>query len=344
MRRCALPLATCLAALSLAPGSTHAQTANDEATVSVSFEGGDFAEYLDQLRSSTSDPINVVLQGRAASLDVGQVRLLDVSVSQAIEAIAPPGSRDITITTDDGESITASLDVRTVGDVYVVAVEAYQHQTRRHDSANAKRFYDLSSIVGPDATPYTRLTLADVNTAIETGVNLGEPTPRNATLQFHAETGLLMARAGDQDQIAIDDIVSRLNNIAHQRMEEARIARLLRIDESRQELREARARIQQTVEPLWNEHQALTVELADQRVNLVHAGSDEEEQIQRQLVAQLDNQVRDTRQRLDAESEPLRAIERRIAALDSAELILTSGDYHPLAALKATENVVKLDQ
>lgn len=177
-------------------------------TLSVRFEGGTVATYIDAVREAASN-INIAVLDDVSGIPMPRVEITRVAPWQALALLD-----SIQHKTPDG---TIRVSVREISHAKAVDQDsaAAQHtlfvvrthiepRSRRADRGDQTLVLDLGDLINE------KLTDADILTAIEAMLQLAAADAEPATVRFHEATGLLIAR-GDLAQIgAIEQIVQRL--------------------------------------------------------------------------------------------------------------------------------------
>jgi hypothetical protein len=186
--------------------------------VSVSFKGGKLPEFVDALRSATSEPVNIALQGEAAGIQVEPMELRNVSVGAALHAALGGGVGRITTEPDGTQSqvMLRSIDSPdgTSAPVYSVSREIMGRARPRTE--RMVDVYSIQSLLqgGGAKDQTTRVVL----TAIESAVNLaqeeGEPQPE---IKYHQDSGLLLVRGTGPQLALVGQVVKRMISDQEQR-------------------------------------------------------------------------------------------------------------------------------
>jgi hypothetical protein len=218
-------------------------------TVSVNFKGGTLAEYVKALRAATSEPVNIALQGEAASIRVEPMELRDVGIEAALHA-ALGGSVGRMVMEPDGTQSQVILNTIASsggGDgpmVFSVSREVQRASGGRSPiKGNMVEVYSLQPLVQPGAGGKEDAAVVAL-TAIETALALTqEEGGSEPEIKFHQDSGLLLVRGTGPQVSLVGQVVKRLTSDHDQRSGMQTQLRLRAI-ERQADVRKAEIRVQ----------------------------------------------------------------------------------------------------
>lgn len=177
--------------------------------VSVDFKGGTLQEFATALRASTSEPVNISLQGDAAAVTVEPMSLRNVSVESALRGAL--GARiNQNQFLPDGSSVIIKFDQVQSGPsdspVYVVT-RSPGVEFRGGMPQSTIDVISIQRLVGGDQP----LTPDIVLSAIDAGLSLQDrgETPR-PDIKFHRDSGLLLVHGNPAHVSLVDEIIKRM--------------------------------------------------------------------------------------------------------------------------------------
>jgi cell division protein FtsB len=189
--------------------------------VSISFSGGPFSQFVDQLEmelEATQAPfdLNVLMQGGSAEIPIGPFELDQVDVSTAIQLA--------TRMTLPGEPVRMSLDTLDNSGNPVFFVEAMRMDRRNPLAQPEVLVVSLKEITTalPGDPPEVVVSAETVLTAIETALAVAEGGGGDTRVQYHPESGLLVLAGGQRTLIAADQVIDAIGRDVMQRRDRAR--------------------------------------------------------------------------------------------------------------------------
>ena len=192
-------LTVAIASLAAFPASTLAQQPANDGTVSFSFPGGTAAEFIEALRKA--DPsANIVVLGALDDIRMHDVQLKAVDVLSALSVLNE-------LPQEQGDIIAKVRvnDVRSNQDV--PAVYTVTADVRRRGAMPGMQ---QTTVISMADLLNDNLKAEDALRSIEVALTMLENETHLAKIQFHQETGLLIAR-GDPEQIeSIRQVITQL--------------------------------------------------------------------------------------------------------------------------------------
>lgn len=200
-------------------------------SVSVDFEGGTFAQFVEALRRAAPAPVNVAVAQEAAALKLPPVSLAAVSVHAALQvasqvAALPTDSR-LQVERisgsfdDDGTPASAAAFAVTLRSTWNAAGPNGSPPRGAAAAGPQLRAFSLRDIVRPLATTgkpvmSEEAVLTVVQTAIDFSVGAGAPP---AQLSFHDDTSLLIVRGSAEQMRLIAEVLGEMRREAIQERE-----------------------------------------------------------------------------------------------------------------------------
>ena len=199
-------LALCAAAVAVpARGQSDVPPASDE-LMSLSYPGGAVADYVDAVRKAGG--VNVYIDPAARDVPMPRVDLKNVSPGAALQLLH---GRTALI---DGNNIELHYDeIAPVFDSErpIFTVRAQVSGRRADRSGLQNSVWSATSILEMGVKP------DDMLTAVQTALDLIGKDKGPAELRFHYATAILIARASGEQISAIDEVISKLQESAHQK-------------------------------------------------------------------------------------------------------------------------------
>jgi hypothetical protein len=203
MKRTCLSLIT---AAFVAAAASPAPAADDGGPLDLKFPGGTVAEYVEALRAATG--ANVVVWPEAEGVPVHPMQLSRVTLADAVFLL-------------DGlergfEHRHVRLDVDFLGqpdqeEARPIFQIRAQVRSPRGPTEVFTRVWSLSGILGNRSAD-------DVLTAVETSIELAGDLDPAASIRYHGETMLLIARGGPGQISAIESVIDALVDADERRM------------------------------------------------------------------------------------------------------------------------------
>jgi hypothetical protein len=201
-----LLLIVCCGVLLPVRGVTAQDAQNDDVVnwrkVELNFKGGTVAEYISALKNYVKSA-NVMVDPRASRVPLDQIELKEVDLFAAIEFLN--GIEESV----DGELIQIDVDYNPPNNPHAQGIWVIRGETRGKRPEPVRTHVLSVADLLQGETPMSPET---VLSAVEIGLSLAPASDVQATIRFHEETGLLMARGHVNQLGTIDDVVSQLRS------------------------------------------------------------------------------------------------------------------------------------
>lgn len=162
--------------------------APEESRADIDFPGGTVAQFVEQVRRAFPGT-NVVLEAGAEAVLVGPMKLLAITPADALIAAC--------VTTSEGGKNQIAVDGH--AGLYILR----GHGPSASNDPVETRVWALQPVLET-----RKIKLEDAMTAVELGIKL---TGGEASVKFHAETGLLLVRGNNEQLNAVNQVVARLS-------------------------------------------------------------------------------------------------------------------------------------
>lgn len=177
-----------VAAITAQPAAAQQGSVFQDATFDLAFPGGTVTQYVEAINKAAGGS-RIVVRPSAASLEAPPVRLTGVNVGHAAAVLDG-------LTELQGETMSR-IYIRDVGGVFIIG--ASSEDDRRLVGTHV---WSIQHLIGSEALPAD-----DVLAAVETALAV---FPDPADVRFHVETGILIARAPEDQLEAIDRVLDAI--------------------------------------------------------------------------------------------------------------------------------------
>jgi hypothetical protein len=310
--------------------------------LSIDFPGGTVGQYIDALRHSSSQPVNIVLPPRAAKANMAPVLLKTVTVIDALNAVLAVA--DIPADEDWAVRPLANLSPSGMPAVPGESVPGFavlvQTRNRPVMTTAGPQFMGMPS--SPRTTVYSIRSLLDsgmkpesVITAVGAVLSMDKQAEA-PEIKFHEESGLLILRATPEQTDSAEQVIARLQ-------ETVKIgARDRSIEERRKKMEDLSREIEglyQTAQGVKSDYYPRNdaVAAAQRDVDKLEAANVPPDQLAkaRERVAAAQREVVAAGFRVDTIEREIRSRERALEQLRSMDSGAGGADNSEIARLRA---------
>jgi hypothetical protein len=207
----------------------------------VEWSGGSLADFLAYLQKLPD--INIIVQGDATKVKMGEIRLNQVTLPTALSAVG--AVIDVS---------AASMSVTPLGSgigrkVYVVCVFPNKPASPAAGDPTEFRVFSLKNLTEPmpgdpdnsGLTMKSDTVLTAIDTALAVG---GEPEQRKAVVKYHTDSGLLFVRGTDVQLALIAQVLDRMEESVRMRRAALQTSSSALLKKLRDEIDQLKAELQ----------------------------------------------------------------------------------------------------
>ncbi len=193
------------------PDAVHAAD-HEPDLINIDFQGGTMAEFVEAMRQTVQPgDVNVILRGGADAIAVPAVRLRNVTIESAFDAICPREQASINMVQKMGAPIYV-IEGRHTRSPFEQGPDAAPASHVIYDEFGGKmpavlRIYSVKEIVTGD------VPLQGIMDAVKTALSVQgeEPQPE---LLFHEDSGVLIVRGTEGQHVVVNDLLKTLERDA----------------------------------------------------------------------------------------------------------------------------------